>query len=159
MKTQNRSVHVPIAKHLIDWKETLLTTSQHSGSFPNQKHRPLVRLQNATTTNFKSNTKSEHIVTAWGLVLTQKPFRLHLLSFKKFCDILNYIFNFVSDFIRAVCGGIYCFKYWWLNIYFNLIYFWTRVDLCTKKFNYLAFVIACKEQARFVPSVDDCFIH
>jgi hypothetical protein len=46
----------------------------------NQKHRP----QNATRSNFKSKTNSEQIATAWGLVLTQKLFGLHLLSFNKF---------------------------------------------------------------------------
>jgi hypothetical protein len=71
------------------------------------KHRPFVRLQNATTTNFKSKTNSEHIVTALGsgahaetfwtlFVELQETFWYLKLQFLILCLIFCVLFEFIS---------------------------------------------------------------
>jgi hypothetical protein len=59
MKTQNRSGHVPTANQKRSCLHVLGTVA---ASKP--KHRPIIRLQNATRTKFQSKTNSEQIATA-----------------------------------------------------------------------------------------------
>jgi hypothetical protein len=72
------------------------------------------------------------------------------------CDIFG---MFLYNFEMLV---IFCIKsFWWWSIFLKNFLFSICVDLYQKKFIYWActFAITCKEQARFVPSVDNCFIH
>jgi hypothetical protein len=50
-------------------------------------------------------------------VLTKKPFGLYSLSFKKFCDILNCILNFVSGFFGAVGEVLFEFISFCITVY------------------------------------------
>jgi len=59
MKTQNRPGHVPTANKKRRCLHVLSTVPVSKA-----KHHPLVRLQNATRTKFKSKTNSEQIATA-----------------------------------------------------------------------------------------------